>query len=141
MGAADGVANRLSEKYPRVYWSLALFLAVLFSVAIKLVTGGWLVLILGIFYLSVCVIHVAVHLRTIFKLQGGTQALSKLIFISHVLLVGGFLLQVDFGDLNSWLTITFPLGAPPPLWWEDAALFMNVVVFLPVFFTWIALLS
>ena len=111
------------------------------------VCGGWFTII-GIFlWPLVGLTHLVAHsikLPRSGKIQGSRLAL---ITVSHLLFVVAFLLQYDQGDGPGWLTITALLGdsqavgsKQPPEWWPDE-LKENFVLFIPVFVTWVLLLT
>lgn len=123
--------------------SLVLGLAtatIVLSLLLKVVTGGWGLLIFGIPYLFICGIHFLVHsLSARSLLKRGWLALA-IMSISDVLLLGAFLLQLDAGDGPQWLTITALTGggpgyaaAEPPVWWAGS---MSLAVFIPVLMSW-----
>jgi hypothetical protein len=120
-------------------------IAVLVAGATKLAAGGWYIIIFGLPYIAVLVAHFLVHRRASRALDRTAGALITAIG-SDLLLIVGFLLQLDQGDNpNPWLTITaltsdgpgYP-GSDAPNWWPGSV--MNLVVLLPVAVSWVALL-
>ena len=84
---------------PTLY--LTLLAVVFLSVAIVLNTGGWFLVLVGIFlYPVLLVVHCLVHVQAIRK-----RPRVWLILTSHLLLLAAFLLSVDGGDTSSFVAI------------------------------------
>ncbi len=125
-----------------------LVILVILNIAVAWVTKvyatGWLTLLLVVPYALVTVIHTAVHILPLLRHHPMNRRQLTLIFTSHFLLAGAFLVQWDAGDGLGWLTISALLGkgpgypdATPPLWWPRNAATFNIVVFVPVAVTWV----
>ncbi len=113
---------------------------------VRLMTGGWFILVGWIVYTPVCVFHAALHWHAS---RSPSQRVVNMAVISNVLLILAFLLQWDIGDGLGWLTITALLGggpgspdSAPPSWWlkdQDVLLLTDLLLFVPVIISWIIL--
>lgn len=134
----------LADPLVRPSLKIAAITIVAFCAVMKYQTAGWLTLMP--FYPAIGILHYYIHARSIRYLRVIGWSLLILIVLSHILLILAFLLQYDLGDGPGWLTITAltgdgpgSLSAEPQSWWSPPFL-MNILVFLPVFITWGALL-
>ncbi len=111
-----------------------LIVVVLLSGAIILSTGGWFLVLVGIFVFPILLIaHCFVHVQAIKK---GPRV--RAILISHLVLLTAFLLRVDGGDASSFIAIdaiAWRLGIDfhTPEWigglfWQILGLFLFVLV-------------
>lgn len=123
---------------------IPLVLAVTVAWVTKVYAMGWLTLLLVVPYTLVTVIHVLVHALRLRRPAPLNKRELSLVFASHCLLVGAFLVQWEAGDGLGWLTITallgegpgYPSSTPPPWWPRDAAT-TSVLAFIPVVVTWV----
>jgi len=129
---------------PKRAWELIALAAVVVVLGwrFKMEAGGWGVIIFGIPYLVIGVIHFILHCSASAKARNAKPALIVLLLASHIFFVLGFLLQIDAGDGPDFLTITYLVSGDYglPSWWP-ATLWMNVLVFVPLVVTWVLMRS
>ncbi len=78
-----------------------LFVVVLLSGAIILNTGGWFLVLVGVFvFPALLIAHCFVHVQAIRK-----RPQVRVILISHLVLLTAFLLRVDGGDAGSFIAM------------------------------------
>ncbi len=151
MGAGPGKddANQGAKppgSKPKRAWELIVLAAavVVLGWIFKVMAGAWGLLIFGIPYLVMGVIHFVLHCSASAKARNAKPALIVLLLASHSFFLLGFLLQVDGGDGPSWLTIMYLIkgccSGLLPSWWP-ATLWMNALVFVPLVVTWVLMRS
>lgn len=111
---------------------------VVLGLALKLIAAGWGILLFGIPYLAIGVIHFLLHRSASARIPNAKPAPIALLVASHAFFVLGFLLQLDGGDGSDFMTITYLVSGDYglPSWWPETLL-MNVLVFVPLVVTWI----
>jgi hypothetical protein len=119
-----------------------LLLGVLFLVAvIKWETAGWFLITDGIvLYPTVIAFHGITHALALSRPAPFFVRL-RVILISHLLLLIGFLLQLDVGDGPGWLAIAQLFGwkwgnTLREHWWTEYPLLFNSLAFVPVAISW-----
>jgi hypothetical protein len=105
-------------------------------------SGGWFSIIGDVFWPVVGVVHFLAHSIALLRSRSSVQgSLLRLMVVSHVLFIVGFLLQYDEGDSSVWLIITQLFHhRQAPAWWPDNPI-TNLCLFFPVLVTWIKLLQ
>ena len=124
---------------------LGLFSAanVVLCVVIKVVTGGWWLLLAPVFYLPLLLIFLVTisHILKRASETGKRSAVMAPILWANAALLLGFLLQLEVADQGPAYMAVLVIGlgvrkaqALLPGWWEEIIIFWNVGVFLPTAF-------
>ncbi len=135
----------------RILLSVILLLVLLVAASVKLMGGGWLLLICGIPYLLIFLLHADCHIVPILRSPQSKPSLLAVVLASHVIFIVGFLLQIDYSDAPlphlALTNITWNvLNWPPPLagmtypaapaWIARLGLLWNLLVLVPTFVSW-----
>ena len=105
---------------------VALAVVVFAAVGARLLAPGWMLPSLGLLYLLVIVLHVAINVPMAIRAGAGQRGFLPAIAASHLSFLAGFLLQLDFGDArihgqDAYTPVTSLLGlrpgAPAPSPW------------------------
>lgn len=121
----------------RLYVVLAL--VIFLSGVIIINTGGWFLVVIGIFVFPIfLIVHCLVHVQAIRK-----KPRIRVILTSHLLLLTAFLLRVDGGDASSFLAmdvIAWRLGIDfrAPNWMTGPiGQVLDLILFLSVAVSWL----
>lgn len=123
------------------------WVVVLSCLCLRTISAGWLFIFLGFAgYLLLGAAHLHFHYRALREGRDSDQAFLRVVILSHVALVLGFLFQYDAGDSDSWLVVMALLemvtGSRIRLpFLLDAigiggANLLNIALFIPVFVSW-----
>ncbi len=118
---------------------VTLALVIFLSGVIIINTGGWFLVMIGIFVFPIFLIaHCLVHVQAIRK-----KPRIRVILASHLLLLTAFLLRVDGGDASSFLAmdvIAWRLGIDfrAPNWMTGSyGQLLDLILFLSVAVSWL----
>jgi hypothetical protein len=120
---------------------LALMAAVV-GLGLRVLTGGWFLLLLAVLYLAVCIAHTLI-LGWRLPIEPRQRRLA---IISSLLLLLAFLLQLDAGDGPClWTTITgliYGMGYAPCVPVNGSIAFgFDILIFAPVVWSWILVIK
>jgi hypothetical protein len=82
----------------KVLFHLITFSAIVLAIFGRLYAPGWMILFLLVPYVALIAVHAAVHVHATQRMGTPNRSLVVLILASHVLFIGGFLLQWDTAD-------------------------------------------
>ncbi len=116
-----------------------LFVALFIAAIARFMSAGWLLFLFCPAYLVIFGLHTAIHLRASRKVQTAKSGYLAVILLSHLCLIAGMLLQVDYSDApGAYMALV--KADQMPYWIAEMGLIWEILVLIPLVITWVLLL-
>ena len=138
------IPNNDQDKSQQKRLRTLIILTIGIGILIRWLAAGWYVILFGILYLIIIVIHVIIQIIAIKHIPHAKPRYSNLLILSNLLFFIGFTFQLDFDDTSAYLPILLPAVFGTRIY-DDELIFVlgvvDMVAFLLLFLSWILLLA